>query len=416
MIQAVRSVSSLLLGMAILLAGSGLIGTLLGLRASAEGFGGFTLGLVMSGFFAGYILGAFVTPPLIRRVGHIRTFTAMAALAAVVCMLYGLWVDPLVWWVLRVLNGIAMVSIYMVIESWLNEQMHEQRSKIFAAYMMVSFMALGAGQFLVGLYGAGQLASFVLVGVCFSLGLIPIALTPVTQPTPIDTHRLPLAHLYRVSPVGFFAGTISGLLSGAFWGLAAAFATQQGLDDADVATLTAAAIFGGALMQWPIGKLSEGRDRRRVLAVVATLAILSAVAMFLVGPHSAPGLIAATACYGSFAFSLYGLAVAQTHDRFHPSEALEATKALLLLSGIGAAVGPIMAGGIMSLAGPRSLPLILAVQLLVLLLLTAWRIRRDAPVAPADRTGFMPLHRTSPAATDMDPRIPHVQDALAESK
>jgi len=414
MIQAARSVSSLLLGMAILLAGSGLIGTLLGLRASVEGFSGLTLGLVMSGFFTGYILGAFVTPPIIRRVGHIRTFTAMAALAAVVSMLYGLWVDPTTWWVLRVLNGVAMVSIYMVIESWLNEQMHEQRSKIFAAYMMVSFTALGAGQFLVGLYGAEHLASFVLVGVCFSLGLIPIALTPVAQPTPLDTHRLPLTHLYRVSPVGFFAGTISGLLSGAFWGLAAAFATHQGLSDAQVAGLTAAAIFGGALMQWPIGKLSEGRDRRQVLVAVASLAILSAAAMFLVGPNSAAGLIGATACYGSFAFSLYGLAVAQTHDRFHPSEALEATKALLLLSGIGAAIGPIMAGGVMNLAGQRTLPLILAVQLLLLVLLTLWRIRRDPPVAPAERTEFMPMHRTSPAATDMDPRIPHAQDATRE--
>ena len=416
MIQAVRPVASLLLGMAILLAGSGLIGTLLGLRGSVEGFSGFTLGLVMSGFFTGYIAGAFTTPPLIRRVGHIRTFTAMAALAAVVSMLYGLWVDPWFWWVLRVINGIAMVAIYMVIESWLNEQMHEQRAKIFAGYMMVSFAALGAGQFLIGVYGADHLASFVLVGVCFTLGLIPIALTPVTQPTPIDTHRLPLAHLYRVSPVGYFAGLVSGLVSGAFWGLAAAFAAHQGLDDGQVAALTAAAIFGGALMQWPIGKLSEGRDRRKVLVVVCALAVLSAGAMFLIGPRDPMGLIIATGCYGGFAFSLYGLAVAQTHDRFHPSEALEATKALLLLSGLGAAIGPMGTGALMSLTGPRALPLILAGLLLGLVALTVWRILRDAPVAEDERTEFMPVHRTSLAATDMDPRIPHAEDAVARTE
>lgn len=410
MIHAVLPVSSLLLGMAILLAGSGLIGTLLGLRAALEGFSGLTIGLVMSGFFTGYIVGALTSPPLIRRIGHIRSFTAMAALASVTSMLYGLWVDPWAWWVLRVFNGVAMVTLYMVIESWLNEQMHEQRSKIFAAYMMISFAALGAGQFLISLYGADALASFALVAILFSLGLIPIAMTPVIQPTPVDTQRLPLSHLYQVSPVGYFAGLVSGLVSGAFWGLAAAFAAHQGLDDGQVAALTAAAIFGGALMQWPIGKLSEGRDRRRVLVGVCTLAILSASAMFAVGPDSALGLIMATTCYGAFAFSLYSLAVAQTHDRFHPSEALEATKALLLLSGIGAAVGPMVAGYLMSLLGNRVFPLVLAVLLLVLALLTLWRIHKDAPVAEDERTEFMPMHRTSSAAMDMDPRTPDAED------
>ncbi|QID19920.1 MFS transporter [Nitrogeniibacter mangrovi] len=398
--------------MAILLAGSGLIGTLLGLRAALEGYGGLTLGLVMSGFFTGYIVGAFTSPPLIRRVGHIRAFAAMAALASVTSMLYGLWVDPWVWWALRVVNGVAVVTLYMVIESWLNEQMHEQRSKIFSAYMMVSFAALGAGQFLIGLYGANALASFALVAVLFSLGLIPIALTPVVQPTPVDTQRLPLAHLYRVSPVGFSAGLISGLVSGAFWGLAAAFAAHQGLDDHQVAGLTAAAIFGGAFMQWPVGKVAEGRDRRAVLVGVCILAIAGAAGMFAVGPRSAAGLIAATAIYGAFSFSLYGLAVTQTHDRFHPSEALEATKALLLLNGIGAAVGPVLAGAVLSLTTPRSFPLVLAGLLSLLAGFTLWRIRRDAPVAEDERTAFVPVHRTSVAAVEMDPRVPHAEDTI----
>ncbi|HPR06366.1 MAG TPA: MFS transporter, partial [Denitromonas sp.] len=187
MITAILPVSSLLLGMAILLAGSGLIGTLLGLRASVEGFTGLSLGLIMSGFFAGYIIGAFACPPLIRRIGHIRAFTAMAALAAVVSLLYGMIVNPWVWWVLRVIHGVTMVAIYMIIESWLNEQMHDKRGKIFAAYMMVSFVALGLGQFMIAIYGAEHMGSFALVAIFYSLGLVPIALTPVSQPTPIQT-------------------------------------------------------------------------------------------------------------------------------------------------------------------------------------------------------------------------------------
>ncbi|KAA3653921.1 MAG: MFS transporter [Proteobacteria bacterium] len=406
MISAILPVSSLLLGMAILLAGSGLIGTLLGLRASVEGFTGLSLGLIMSGFFGGYIVGAFVCPPLIRRIGHIRAFTAMAALAAVVSLLYGMLVDPWVWWVLRVIHGVTMVAIYMIIESWLNEQMHDKRGKIFAAYMMVSFVALGLGQFMIAIYGAEHMGSFALVAIFYCLGLVPIALTPVDQPTPIHTPRLPLARLYRVSPVGFMGGLVSGLVSGAFWGLSAAFAAAQGLDDFHVAVFTAAAIFGGAFMQWPVGHAAEHRDRRVVLVSVCVLSALCAVAMASVGGLSVLALVVATGFYGGFAFTLYSLAVAQTHDRFHSSEALEATKALLVLHGTGAVIGPVVAGGVMSALGARAFPLVLAVMLLALGVFTLWRIRRDAPVPDAELTEFLPVHRTSVMAMEMDPRTP----------
>lgn len=406
MINAIIPVSSLLLGMAILLAGSGLIGTLLGLRASVEGYSGLTLGLVMSGFFGGYIIGAFACPSLIRRIGHIRAFTAMAALAAVVSLLYGMIVDPWVWWVLRVVNGVAMVAIYMVIESWLNEQMHDQRGRIFAAYMTISFIALGLGQFLIAVYGAEDLGSFALVAILYCIGLVPIALTPVSQPTPIVTPRLPLKRLYRVSPVGFMGGLVSGLVSGAFWGLSAAFAAAQGLSDLDVAVFVSAAIFGGAVMQWPVGRATEHRDRRVVLVGVCMLATLSACAMFAVGRASIPALIAATGFYGGFAFTLYSLAVAQTHDRFHSSEALEATKALLILHGVGAMAGPVLAGGVMSMLGARTLPLVLAAMLVGLVFFTLWRIRRDAPVPDEELSEFLPVQRTSAMAMEMDPRTP----------
>lgn len=418
MISAILPVSSLLLGMAILLAGSGLIGTLLGLRASVEGFTGLSLGLIMSGFFGGYIVGAFVCPPLIRRIGHIRAFTAMAALAAVVSLLYGMLVNPWVWWVLRVIHGITMVAIYMIIESWLNEQMHDKRGKIFAAYMMVSFVALGLGQFMIAIYGAEHMGSFALVAIFYCLGLVPIALTPVDQPTPIQTPRLPLARLYRVSPVGFMGGLVSGLVSGAFWGLSAAFAAAQGLDDFHVAVFTAAAIFGGAFMQWPVGHAAEHRDRRVVLVTVCVLSAISAVVMFGVGGLSIAALVVATGCYGGFAFTLYSLAVAQTHDRFHSSEALEATKALLVLHGTGAVIGPVVAGGVMSAVGARTFPLVLALMLVALALFTLWRIRRDAPVPDAELTEFLPVHRTSVMAMEMDPRTPdtstHADEAASE--
>src|SRR5690606_19464460 len=176
MIATIRSVCSLLIGMGILLAGSGLLGTLLGLRASVENFSEFTIGLIMSAFFAGYIVGSYLCPRLIRRVGHIRTFAALSASAAVVSLLHGLMIDPWVWGLLRLINGVCMLGLYMVVESWLSEQVTHRRGQLFAVYMMVSLASLGAGQFLIAIYGPEELGSFVLVGLLFCLGLIPLVL------------------------------------------------------------------------------------------------------------------------------------------------------------------------------------------------------------------------------------------------
>lgn len=406
MLTTVVPISSLLLGMAVLLAGSGLLGTLLGLRGSLEGYTGFTLGVIMSGFYIGYIAGAFICPPLIRRIGHIRTFTGMAALNAAVCIAYGMEVNPILWWILRVINGITMVTIYMVMESWLNEQMHAKRDKIFAAYMMIGYVAIGLGQFLIPIYGVEQLGSFALAGIFYCIGLIPIALTRVQQPTPVTSPPLSLRRLYEISPAGWVSGLMSGVLVGTFWGLAPAFAATQGLSNIEVAVFTAAAIFSGAIMQWPVGHAAAHRDRRSVLAVTCTLTAMSATAMFVVGPLSTNGLIGTTALFGGFVFTLYSLAVTHTHDRVDSEKSLEATKVLLLLHGSGAAIGPVLTGAIMSQLGNLMLPISMAVMAIILAVFVAWRIRVKNAVPDAELTAFVPVNRTSAMAMDMDPRTP----------
>jgi MFS family permease len=318
--SSLRSVYSLLLGMGILLMGSGLIGTLLGLRAKSEGFSELAIGFVMSAFFVGYIVGSWLIPAVIARVGHIRTFAALAALSAAAALAHALWVDPVVWWVLRLINGISLLGSYMVIESWLNEQVVEKRGQVFAIYMMTSLLALGAGQFLLLLYGPEAIQSFMLVAMLFALGLIPIALTPVTQPVPIQTARLPLRDLYRRAPVGTIGAGVSGLITGSFWGLAAVFARDIGLADAWVAVFLSAAIFGGAMLQYPIGRASDGHDRRKALMVVSALAAIGSIGIYASIGHIPLVTVTVGLLWGGFAFSLYALSVAQTYDRLESSE------------------------------------------------------------------------------------------------
>ena len=402
--SSLRSVYSLLLGMGILLMGSGLIGTLLGLRAQSEGFSELAIGMVMSAFFIGYIVGSWLIPTVIARVGHIRTFAALAAVSAVAALAHGLWVDPVVWWFLRLINGISLLGSYMVIESWLNEQVVEKRGQVFAVYMMTALLALGAGQFLLLLYGPEAIQSFMLVAILFALGLIPIALTPVTQPVPIQTTRLPLRDLYRRAPVGTVGSGVSGVVTGAFWGLAAVFAREIGLSDAGVAAFLSAAIFGGAMLQYPIGHASDGRDRRKALMVVSGLAALGSVGIYLAIGQTPAVIIALGLLWGGFAFSLYALSVAQTYDRLDSSEALEATRGLLLMNGIGSAVGPMLAGLILFIADASVLPLAFAVLLLAYIFYVSLQLRRETPVPPREMTDFVPVMRTSPVSADIDPR------------
>lgn len=398
-------ISSLLGGMGILLAGSGLLGTLLGLRGTLAGFSDLTVGIVMAAFFLGYVVGARFCPPIIARVGHARAFSAFAAASAAISLAYGLYESPYFWGVLRVANGIALVGVYMVIESWLNERVTDHRAQVFSAYMMVSLIALALGQYLLLPFGVDGLGSFLLIGVLFCIGLIPIALTPVAQPIITQSISLPLKKLYKKAPVGVAGGLVSGMVIGSFWSLAAVYGNRSALDTAGVANLFALAIIGGALLQWPIGKLSDSRDRRMVLVWVALGGALACVLMQFSRPLGIP-LPVAGFFFGSFAFSLYGLAVAQTHDRFHSSEALEATKSLLFLHGAGAVIGPLVAGSLMTIASTVIFPAVVAVMQLCLAAYTLVHLRSDPPVPIEDRSQFLPMSRSSPVAMDLDPRSP----------
>lgn len=421
MLRSIWSISSLLGGMGILLSGSGLLGILLGLRAAQEDFGNLTIGIVMSAFYLGYMAGAWICPPLILRVGHIRAFASFAASAAALSLTYGLIVDPISWWVLRILNGIMIMGIYMVIESWLNEGAQTARARIFALYMVVNLFAVAVGQYLIVVQGTTGLGSFALAAILFCLGLLPIALTPASQPVPVRTPKLSLRKLFRAAPTGVGGALASGLVLGSFWALSAIYARSLGLDDLGVANFTASAIIGGALLQWPIGWLSDRHDRRNVLVIVSVGATLALAALglldLLAGPQpAAVWFMPLSFGTGAFIFSIYGLAVAQTHDRFPPTEALEATKGLLLLHGIGASIGPLLCGAIMHVLPIRGFPIALGLVTIGLAVFTGIRIRRDPPVPPQDRGSFVAVDQSSPGGIDL-PHRPAADDAdLAELK
>lgn len=390
MLKVILSVLSLLLGIGCLLVGLGALSTLLGVRAGIELFGPRVTGVVMAAYFLGFIVGNYLCPPLIRRVGHIRAFAAMAAIVTAAALLHALLVHPFVWFVLRIITGASMMGLYMVVESWLNAiTPNERRGQVFAVYMTTTLLALAAGQYLITTGEISSTRPFALAAIFLALALVPIALTRIDQPVAVETPHLSLRTLFEAAPLGAAGALFAGAGTGAFWGMGPLFAHRIGLDSNGVALFMSITIAGGVLLQWPIGRLSDKSDRRRVLAIVSLFAIGTALVIYAFALYNHTLLYLFTFFYGGFAFTLYSLSVAIANDHLGREQVLEASRTLLLLHGIGAAAGPVLAGLLMAPLGPGALPLFFAAVLTPLAFYAVMQIRIRVPVIPFER--FKPM-------------------------
>jgi MFS family permease len=421
---ALVSVGALLLGATILLLGNGLIGILLPVRATFESFATTAIGLIASGYSAGFVLGCLSVPHIVRRVGHIRTFAVMAAIAASVVQVMALLVEPLAWILLRAISGVAFAGLYMVIESWLNERAsNTNRGQLFATYMVIQLAAITAGQMLLPAGDAAGFGLFAVAAIAITLALVPVGLTSSSAPQPLGTVHLRLARLYRMSPVGVLGCFFVGLANGAFGGLGVVFAQGAGLGTTGVALFMSAALIGGTLFQVPFGRLSDRIDRRRVLMLACLLAVIAGAVLGLAGETRGGAilppwlarvaaqpsvLIGAVAVFGGCIYSMYSLCVAHTNDFVEREDFVETSSGLLLTWGVGAALGPIVAGPLMEWIGLGGLFFYAAVVHLLFIAFIWYRITRRAPLPPETRAEFVQAGhtRTSHVLATMDPRAP----------
>jgi len=415
MIKTIRAHFSLFAATAILLLGSGLLGTLVSLRAGIESFPQAIIGLIMAGFFLGYVIGSYLCPQVIRSFGHIRSFSAFAAMGCVSVLLHGLVIDPVVWLVLRTITGICMLGMYLVIESWLNTlATRDTRGRLFAIYMAINLLALGTSQYLLLIYEIQSLSPFALIALFFSLALVPIALTPITQPEQVESPQLGLKHLYSVSPLACFGALLSGVVNGAFWGMGPVYALGVGFDVAGIALFMSGVIFGGSLLQWPLGHLSDKFDRRLVIFGVSVMASCAAITVYyLIDSSQVMGLLAAF-IFGGSAFSIYSLSVAHANDHIDAEHVLETSRGLLLLSGIGATIGPLGAGLVMGWFGAQTLMIYFSSLMFLLAGLALIRRTIGTPISVTEQSDFVIMARSSTEVLELDPRAEPVEETIAE--
>ncbi|HNP65438.1 MAG TPA: MFS transporter [Woeseiaceae bacterium] len=382
--SALAPVAALLIGVAILLTGQGLQGTFLPVRAAIESFPTLAIGIMGAAYFSGFTVGCLRGGNLVCRVGHVRVFLAMTALASAIPLMHGLILHPIAWGALRFATGYCFAVLYIVIESWLNDSSTvENRGIVFSTYTMITLTVMAAGQMMTLLYDPTGLQLFILASILVSLGAIPVALS--TSPTPEQPHTVKpnLKRLFEISPSGTLGCLTSGLANGAFWALAAVFTVGIKGDTSWAAWFMTATVIGGALSQWPIGYLSDRIGRRKVL--LATALFGAGIAATMVYSFNELTLLRVNllgAAWGAVAFPLYTLAVANANDYAETDEYVMVSSGLLLMYGLGAIVGPFIAAGLMTLGNPAGLFVFTGVIHLLLALYLVQRIsRRESPSA-----------------------------------
>lgn len=412
-------VAALLLAVALLLTGNGLLGTLIPVRGQLEAFSTIAISLLGSTYFLGFGAGCIYGPRLVRRVGHIRTFTAMASLVSAASLGHGLVTLPLPWWGMRILTGFCFAVLYIVIESWLNERStNETRGTVLSAYLFINLTVITVGQMMLTLSDPAELTLFALASVLVSVAVVPVALSAAAAPAPIETVHVRVRHLLRTAPVAFTGCLGVGVANGAFWTLAPLFVQRSGFDVTAVAMFMSATVLGGAAGQWPIGMLSDRMDRGRLIVATSAMAGLLGIAVIAAGGASLPWLLGAAAAWGAFAFPLYAVAVAQANDRALPTEFVEISSGLLLIYAAGAVLGPPVATIFMNTLKPGGLYAFTVLVHLAVVAVACAQLRRQRPVAAEEHIPFteaLQAAQTVSPAFDVEIQEAHVHEYVAES-
>lgn len=389
----------LFFGVAMIMIGNGLQGTLLGVRAGIEGFPVQSMGLIMSMYFVGFLAGARYVPRLIARVGHIRVFAAFASLASTTILFHGLFPNEIIWGVARALTGLSYAGLYIVIESWLNNSVDNKgRGKIMALYLFIMYMAMAIGQYLLMAANPAGMELFVMGSVLITLALIPISLS--SRPGPqLDevTQNIGIAALFKKSRLGVFGVFASGMAGACLFSIGPVYAVRMEFEVAQISTFMAAAILGGVLLQFPIGWASDKFDRRIVLIITAAATAGFCMLGAVFAHVSIYALYAAMFCLGGTGLTIYGLCTAHTNDHLERSQIVGASATMILINGIGSIMGPILSSNLMRIT-PSMFFVTMGTIYATIAIYGAYRASIRPPV-PMDQQGdFVPMSAPSTGA------------------
>ena len=343
---------ALFFGVGMIMLANGLQGSLIGVRASLEGYSALSAGIILTGYYAGFLSGALLIPNRVKSVGHVRMFAALASIASISILLHSIHVSFIGWFLMRFISGMCFVGMYTVAESWINDlSENNNRGKALSVYMMVSMGGSAIGQLFLNIASPETASLFMLVSILISISLVPILIVVSNQPDFSVTEYLSIKQLYEASPLGVVAAIMTGLAHGSLWGIGTIYGLKSGLTIEQVSIFMFTFIIGGAFNQYLIGYLSDKYDRRTIIVIVS----LSAGFLALLALMFSSGfnyLIIITFIFGGLTVPLYALSIAHTNDFLTRREMVAASAGLQLAGGIGLTLGPIFGGLAIDTVGP----------------------------------------------------------------
>jgi len=397
-----RNSWALLFGMFLLMLGNGVQGTLLGIRGSLEGFSAGSMSLIMSGYFVGFLFGSRLAPHLIRNVGHVRVFAALASLVSAALILFAALPNEYVWFFLRIIVGFCFSGIYVVAESWLNDSStNETRGQTLSAYLIVQMMGIVVAQWLLNFADVAGFILFIIISVAVSLSFAPILLSVSPAPIFQTTKPMSLRQLYVASPLGIVGIFLLGGIFAALFGMTSVYGTEKNMSVGEISIFVGIIYIGGMLLQFPIGWISDRMDRRLLIIGITIAGGLACLMAF----NAASNLTVILICsfiIGGVANPLYSLLLAYTNDFLNHDDMAAASGGLIFVNGVGAIAGPLVVGLMMGRYVPDSFFLYIGILLFLMAVYAIYRtFQRQAPSVD-DTASYQPVFATaSPVAVEV---------------
>ena len=411
---------ALFTGMGFIMIAHGYQGSLLGVRAVQEEFTLVATGFMMSGYYIGYFIGAKTIPTFILRVGHIRVFAAFASLASIAVLFHSIFIHPFTWFILRVITGISMVSLYTIAESWLNDRAtNKNRGSVLSIYMIVLYASMGIGMFFLNFSKPENFQPFILISLFMSFALIPILLTKRKAPTFKKITGMSLKELYEASPLGMVGSLFYGTAQSALFSLLAVYAASMNFSIFEISVVTFLLAISGAIAQFPIGKLSDKFDRRLVIIYTTFGAAFFALCAILASRHMYLSGVLGTSKFWFYTFlilfsfcslPMFAIIFAHTNDFISKEKFVAAGASLQFAFGLGAISGPFLCSIFMNLVGSNGYFVFLIIFHSLIGFFGIYRMRiRETENNPDSQFVAMPSTIT-PAGIELNPTTEPIEE------
>jgi len=406
MIRIIKPFMALLIATTFLTMGNGLMNSLLSINMRLQDYNDQVIGLVMSANYLGILLGVYFCQKIVQQVGHIRSFAVFAAVMTAISLVHGLYMSAWLWALLRICNGLCVTGLFMVIESWLNEKVEPAfRGRLLSIYMVLVYFGVGSGQLLLNIGDVQGQTTFMIAAILFALCLVPISITRAVNPQPLEVPHYNVIKLFKLAPLSMVGCFIAGMINSSFYAMGPMFGLDIGLSVSQVSFFMSLTVWAGLLFQYPVGLISDRIDRLRVLSAQGFVVMLVSIGMAVLGRAGLSVLMPLTICFG-MVFTIYPVAMARAQDNIDREEIVPVSAALILFFGLGACFGPITASFVISKLGPFGLYYFTAGCGGTLGTLV-WGLRNKLPSNFEEQVPYIPIPRTSPVVSNIDPRGDH---------